>query len=108
MSEAVLLRTLADKLDDLEMVAAFPPTITDPGEVTVAWTEGADHPGYPALSAAISAMVTQHWNALRSQVVKHRESDVQTARAALSGQPMIERSSAVSANVEAALRKVAG
>lgn len=108
MSEAALLRTLANKLDELETVTAYPAEITDPGEVSVSWSEGADHPGYGPLSEAIASMVTQHWNALRSQVVKQRESDVQTARAALSGAPAGDRSGAITPSVEAALRKVAG
>lgn len=108
MSEAALLRTLASKLDELETVTAYPADITDPGEVSIAWTKGADHPGYGPLSEAIAALVTQHWNALRSQVVKQRESDVQSARAALSGLPAADRSSPITPSVEAALRKVAG
>ena len=108
MSEAALLRALADKLDALDSVSAFPLEITDPGEVTVGWSEGADHPGYPALSAAIAALVTQHWNALRSQVLTQREGEVQTARSQVSGLSGGERSTAVPPSVEAALRKVAG
>lgn len=110
MSEAALLRALADKLDDLETVTAFPAEITDPGEVTVTWVQGADHAGYPALSEAIGELVAQHWNALRSQVVKQRESEVQGARAMLNGGAAntAERNSAIPASVEAALRKVAG
>ncbi len=107
MSEAALLRTLADKLDELETVTAYPLDITEPGEITVSWTEGADHPGYGPLSAAIAGLVGQHWNALRSQVVKQRESEVQAARIALTGAPMGEKSSAIPPSVEAALRKVA-
>ena len=109
MSEAALLRDLADKLDHLEAVTAFPAEIAEPGTITVAWTEGADHAGYPALSEAIGTLVAQHWNALRTQVVKQRETDVQAARAVLrDGAAAVERPSAISANVEAALRKVAG
>ena len=109
MSEAALLRDLADKLDSLEAVTDFPADIAEPGEITVSWTAGADHAGYPALSEAVGALVAQHWNALRAQVVKQRETDVQTARAALrEGPAATERPSAISANVEAALRKVAG
>ena len=108
MSEAALLRTLANKLDELETVTAYPAEITDPGAVSIAWTEGADHPGYGPLSEAIAALVSQHWNALRSQVVKQRESDVQSARAALSGIPAVDRSGGITPGVEAALRKVAG
>lgn len=106
MSEAALLRALADKLDQLEAVAAYPTDATDPGQLTVTWTEGADLPGYSAMSEAIATLVGQHWNALRSQVVKQRESDVQSARGALTGAP-VDKHSTISANVEAALRKVA-
>ena len=109
MSEAALLRTLADKLDNLDSIATFPADITDPGAVTVSWTASADHEGYAALSQAIGELVSQHWNALRSQVLKQRETDVQAARQALLGiAPAPDRQSSVSANVEAALRKVAG
>ncbi len=108
MSEAALLRTLADKLDELETVTAYPLEIAEPGEVSVSWTEGADHPGYRALSEAIGSLVSQHWNALRSQVIKQRESEVQAARAALAGVTYNEKSSAIPPSVEAALRKVAG
>ncbi len=109
MSEAALLRALADKLDHLEAVTAFPADVAEPGEVTVQWTEGADHEGYDALSEAIGTLVAQHWGALRAQVLKQRETDVQAARAALrDGGAAPERPSAISANVEAALRKVAG
>ncbi len=109
MSEAALLRALADKLDDLETISSFPADVTEPGPVTVSWTEQADHPGYAALSEAISTLVAQHWNALRSQVVKQRESDVQAARQALvTGIPAADKSAAISSSVEAALRKVAG
>ncbi len=109
MSEAALLRTLADKLDHLETVTAFPAEISEPGEITVAWTAGADHAGYAALSEAIGTLVAQHWNALRSQVVKQREGDVQAARAALrDGPAAVEKPSVISSSVEAALRKVAG
>lgn len=80
MSEAALLRVLADRLDELEGLTHFPDDITTPGMVTVDWTAGADHPGYAVLSQAISAMVEQHWNALRSQVVKKKESEVAAAR----------------------------
>ncbi len=80
MSEAALLRVLADRLDELEGLTLFPADITDPGMVTVEWTAGSDHPGYAALSQAVSAMVEQHWNALRSQVLKKKEGDVQAAR----------------------------
>src|SRR5260370_36085957 len=84
MSEAALLRVLADRLDELESLKLFPAEVTDPGTVTVDWCEGSDHPGYAAMSQAISAMVEQHWNALRSQVVKKKETEVQAARKAWS------------------------
>ncbi len=80
MSEAALLRVLADRLDELDSLKQFPADMTDPGIVTVGWTAGNDHPGYAVLSQAISAMVEQHWNALRSQVVKKKETEVQEAR----------------------------
>lgn len=110
MSEAALLRALADKLDHLEAVSVYPTEVTDPGPVTVTWPTQADHPGYEALSEAIGSLVSQHWNALRSQVLKQRESEVAAARAVLREGPVtaIEKPSAVSAGVEAALRKVAG
>ena len=108
MSEAALLRALADKLDQMETVTAYPAEVTDPGVVTVSWSEQEDHPGYAALSEAIATLVGQHWNALRSQVVKQRETEVAAARAALAGVAVADKSSAISANVEAALRKVAG
>ncbi|MBV9633322.1 MAG: hypothetical protein JO163_07460 [Methylobacteriaceae bacterium] len=87
MSESKLLRALADKIDELEAVKLFPTEVTDPGTVTVAWSAGNDHPGYPALNDAIGALVKQHWNALRSQVIKQRESEVQSARSAWSAFP---------------------
>lgn len=80
MSEAALLRALADSLDELESLKLFPADVTDPGTVTVEWTAGSDHPGYAVLSQAISAMVEQHWNALRSQVVKKKETEVASTR----------------------------
>ena len=80
MSEAALLRALADNLDELEALKLFPADIVDPGTVTVEWTAGSDHDGYAVLSQAISEMVEQHWNALRSQVVKKKESEVQATR----------------------------
>ncbi len=80
MSEAALLRALADSLDELEALKLFPADIVDPGTVTVEWTAGNDHDGYAVLSQAISEMVEQHWNALRSQVVKKKESEVQATR----------------------------
>jgi hypothetical protein len=80
MSEASLLRALADSLDELEALKLFPAEVTDPGTVTVEWTASSDHPGYAVLSQAISAMVEQHWNALRSQVVKKKESEVAATR----------------------------
>ena len=80
MTEAKALRVLADKLDELDSLKAFPADIAEPGEVTVNWTEGKDHDGYSALSSAISALVSQHWSALRSQVLKSKESEVQVAR----------------------------
>ncbi len=80
MSEAALLRALADSLDELEALKLFPADMTDPGTVTVEWTAGNDHAGYAVLSQAISEMVEQHWNALRSQVVKKKESEVQATR----------------------------
>ena len=109
MSESALLRALADKLDHLEMVTAYPAEVSEPGTVTVTWTEHADHPGYAALSEAIGNLVAQHWNALRSQVLKQRETEVQAARAALiEGGPAVDKAVTISASVEAALRKVAG
>ena len=80
MTEASLLRALADSLDELEALKLFPAEVTDPGTVTVEWTASSDHPGYAVLSQAISAMVEQHWNALRSQVVKKKESEVAATR----------------------------
>lgn len=80
MSEAALLRVLADRLDELESLKQFPEDVNDPGIVTVEWTAGNDHPGYEALSQAISAMVEQHWSALRNQVVKKKETEVQDVR----------------------------
>lgn len=85
MTEAKALRALADKLDELEGLKAFPSDITEPGEVQVSWTEGRDHDGYATLSAAISTLVSQHWNALRSQVLKSKEGEVQAARAVWTG-----------------------
>ena len=82
MNEAKALRALADRLDEMESLKTFPSTIAEPGEVTVNWTEGKDHEGYAALSEAISALVGQHWSALRSQVLKSKESEVQAARTA--------------------------
>ena len=106
MSEAALLRVLADRLDELETLKHFPEDVTDPGIVTVAWTSNSDHPGYAALSQAISAMVEQHWNALRSQVVKKKDSEVQEARKAWTQPPRdVEPDSdedAVSANTHGA------
>ncbi len=84
MSEAALLRVLADRIEELDSLKLFPADITDPGTVSVEWSAFNEHPGYDALSAAISAMVEQHWNALRSQVVKKKESEVQGARKAWS------------------------
>ena len=80
MSEAALLRVLADNLDEMEALKLFPADVTDPGSVTVECTAGSDHPGYAVLSQAISVMVEQHWNALRSQVIKKKETEVQLAR----------------------------
>ena len=80
MNESKALRLLADKIDELEALKAFPADISEPGEVTVNWTEGHEHEGYGALSAAISALVGQHWNALRSQVLKSKDGEVQAAR----------------------------
>ena len=80
MNEAALLRALADNIDELDALKEFPADVTEPGTVTVAWTASNDHPGYAALSQAISTMVEQHWNALRSQVVKKKEAEVQAAR----------------------------
>ena len=85
MNEAKALRALADKLDEFEGLKAFPADITEPGDVQVTWTEGRDHEGYATLSAAISALVSQHWNALRSQVLKSKEGEVQAARAVWTG-----------------------
>ncbi|MDX7952706.1 hypothetical protein P7D22_16180 [Lichenihabitans sp. Uapishka_5] len=85
MNEAKALRALADKLDELEGLKAFPADIAEPGEVQVNWTEGRDHEGYATLSAAISTLVSQHWNALRSQVLKSKEGEVQAARAVCTG-----------------------
>ena len=85
MNEAKALRALADKLDELEGLKAFPTDINEPGEVVVTWTEGRDHEGYATLSAAISTLVSQHWNALRSQVVKSKEGEVQAARSVWTG-----------------------
>ena len=64
----------------MEALKLFPADVTDPGTVTVEWTASSDHPGYAVLSQAISAMVEQHWSALRSQVVKKKEAEVQAAR----------------------------
>ncbi len=108
MTEAALLRALADKLDEMEAVTTYPADVTDPGQVTVSWSEQDDHPGYGALSEAIAILVGQHWNALRSQVVKQREGEVQAARAALAGVGLVDKPSTITPSVEAALRKVAG
>lgn len=80
MSEAKLLRALADKIESLEAVQEFSGDISEPGSLTVSWTNGHDTPGYEVLSAAIGELVKQHWSALRSQVFKHREADVLAAR----------------------------
>ena len=80
MTEASLLRSLADRLDELESLKLFPADLSDPGTVTVEWTAGCDHPGYAVLSQAISSMVEQHWGALRSQVVKKKEAEVTAIR----------------------------
>ena len=85
MNEAKALRALADKLDDLVGLKQFPTDITEPGQLQVSWSEGRDHDGYDTLSAAISALVSQHWNALRSQVLKSKEGEVQAARAVWTG-----------------------
>ncbi len=85
MNEAKALRALADKLDELEGLKTFPSDITEPGDVVVTWSEGRDHYGYATLSAAISTLVSQHWNALRSQVVKSKEGEVQAARSVWTG-----------------------
>lgn len=93
MSEAALLRVLADRLDEFDALKLFPADITDPGSVTVSWVAGSDHPGYAVLSQAVSEMVEQHWSALRSQVLKKKETEVQTARKAwsdLSAEPVAE------------------
>ena len=99
MNEAKALRALADKLDEFEGLKLFPADITEPGDVVVTWTEGRDHEGYTALSSAISTLVSQHWNALRSQVLKSKEGEVQLARTACSNasSPHVE-SSTVSTN----------
>lgn len=93
MSEAALLRVLADRLDEFDALKLFPADITDPGSVTVSWAAGNDHPGYAVLSQAVSEMVEQHWNALRSQVLKKKETEVQAARKAwsdLGAEPVLE------------------
>ncbi len=106
MNESKALRVLADKLDEHEALKAFPADITDPGQVTVNWTEGQDHEGYAVLSAAISALVGQHWNALRSQVLKSKEGEVQAARNACSG--AIPATPAIDTTVPAAGASPAG
>ena len=112
MNEAKALRALADKLDELEALKTFPTDISDPGEITVNWTEGKDHEGYEILSTAISALVGQHWNALRSQVVKSKEGEVQSARStwSASSNPQANENSAASSVMpqELGIRRVAG
>lgn len=103
MNEAKALRALADKLDELESLKAFPSDISEPGEVQVNWTEGRDHEGYAALSAAISTLVSQHWNALRSQVVKSKEGEVQAARTVWTG---LTGSASDASAPESGLRKI--
>ncbi len=100
MSEAALLRVLADRLDELDSLTLFPAEITDPGPVTVDWAEGSDHPGYEAMSQAISEMVGKHWNALRSQVLKKKEGEVQTARNAWKDLDSMTVETAVEADVD--------
>ena len=85
MNEAKALRALADKLDELEGLKQFPADITEPGDLQVTWSAGRDHDGYDTLSSAISALVSQHWNALRSQVLKSKEGEVQAARTVWTG-----------------------
>jgi hypothetical protein len=80
MSEAKLLRALADRIDELEAAKLFPAEIGDPGDLTVTWSAGNDHEGYKVLSEAISELVKQHWGALRTQVIKQREASVSAAR----------------------------
>ena len=109
MSEAALLRTLADRLDEFETLTEFPADVTDPGTVTVAWTAGSDHPGYAVLSQAISAMVEQHWSALRLQVVKKKETEVQAARKAwrdLGTEPDAEEAAEEQPHVEGGMAPV--
>lgn len=110
MSEAKLLRALADKIEDLDAVKHYPEEIIDPGTLTVSWTAGNDHPGYQALSEAIGALVQQHWGALRSQVIKQRELEVQAARAVWTGvhQSGDDASSLSSPTTEVGFRKLAG
>jgi hypothetical protein len=103
MNEAKALRQLADRLDELESLKAFPTDIAEPGEVQVSWTEGRDHDGYAALSAAISTLVGQHWNALRSQVVKSKEGEVQAARSVWNG---LSAGTSDTAAPEPGLRKI--
>lgn len=110
MNESKAIRVLADKLDELESLKAFPLDIAEPGEVTVTWTEGRDHEGYAALSAAISALVGQHWNALRSQVLKSKEGEVQAARNtwngfATGGAAAVDTSAAGSGGTDAGMRR---
>jgi hypothetical protein len=109
MNEAKALRALADKLDELEALKTFPSDITEPGEVVVTWTEGRDREGYETLSAAISTLVSQHWNALRSQVVKSKEGEVQAARSIWNGisSPGTESATgSVSSSQDLGIRKV--
>jgi hypothetical protein len=110
LNEAQMLRALADTLDHLEAVTLFPAEVVDPGTVSVSWTAENEHPGYQALNEAIADLVKQHWSALRAQVVKQREADVQQSRTAWSAAhggasaPMIGPVGAP----EVALRKVVG
>ena len=109
MSESKLLRALADRIDEFEAVKLFPGDVTDPGSVTVAWSTSNEHPGYQALSDAISALVKQHWNALRSQVLKQRETDVQSARSAWDAFPQAgEPAQAPASSSETIFRKMPG
>ena len=105
MNEAKALRTLADKLDELDELKQFPADVAEPGEVTVQWTEGKDSEGYEALSTAISALVGQHWSALRSQVVKSKETEVQAARNACTSVSSATPTMEVVSNTDQGMRR---
>jgi hypothetical protein len=79
-AEAIALRHLAEAIDHVEMLKLFTYQVQFQDDVRVTWGTGASCSGYKEMSLAISRIVSEGFDALRTEAITRAEAFIETRR----------------------------